>query len=43
MDDGKGKVMFTRQETNFRLAEKFNGTLLSHGTVHYFRPFHTGL
>ena len=42
-DDGKGKVTFTRQGTNFRLAEKFNGTLLSHGTVQYFRPAHTGL
>ena len=41
--DGKGKVTFTRQGTNFRLAEKFNGTLLSRGTVQYFRPVHTGL
>lgn len=36
-------ILFTRHRTNFRLAEKYDQTLHSHGTVQYFPTVYTEL
>ena len=38
-----GPAAFKWHWTSFRTAEKFDSTLLSYGTVQYFRSVHTEL